>query len=277
MDDLTDQESRVGRHYDEGAFEYELERLPRDSPAEFAVTRRWLERLIAPGAEVAEVGVGGGHYSELLARMGCRLRLADISARLLEHVQGRLAAAGLSGRIGESRLAGAANLGHIESGSVDAALMLGPFYHLQADAERRRAVSEALRILKPGGVLFAAGINRLAYLRDQFRVEPASVSRLVEFHAGYLRDGNLDPGHAPPIGYAHLTTVDEFPALFEPPFERVAYLGTESFLAAWQHSLNALKPEDASLWIDLVEATAQTPEGRGQSDHLLYIGRRPAA
>jgi S-adenosylmethionine-dependent methyltransferase len=277
MSDLTDEEFRVARHYDEGAFEYELDRLPRDSPAEYAITKRWLERLIPPGALVAEVGVGGGFYSEFLARRGCSLHLIDISARLLDHVQARLASAGLSPQVLGAHLASAADLAQLPSASLDAVLLLGPLYHLHPGSERRRAVAEAARLLKPSGILFAAGINRLAYLRDQFRTEPASVSQLVDFHAQYLRDGNLDPLHAPPIGYAHLTTVTEFPSLFEPAFERVAFLGSESFLAAWQHSLNALSPADAELWIDLVEATAQSPEGLGQSDHLLYIGRKPSA
>jgi hypothetical protein len=68
-------------------------------------------------------------------------------------------------------------------------------------------VEQAARILKPGGLLFAAGINRLAYLRDFFRLFPYVVLQRKAFYEQYLRDGNPDPEHAPPIGFAHLSTI----------------------------------------------------------------------
>jgi SAM-dependent methyltransferase len=42
--------------------------------------------------------------------------------------------------------------------------MLGPLYHLLDRADRERALAEAHRVLRPGGLLAAAGINRYASL-----------------------------------------------------------------------------------------------------------------
>src|ERR1039458_6422989 len=83
MPDETNEES-VARYYDTAIFEAELVRLTRDCPVERAITLRWLERLAPANAEIAEIGVGGGIYSEFLARKGCRLHLVDVSARLLD-------------------------------------------------------------------------------------------------------------------------------------------------------------------------------------------------
>ncbi len=162
-------------------------------------------------------------------------------------------------------------------GAFDAVLMLGPLYHLCALEARRQAVAEAARILKAGGLLFAAGINRLAYLRDFFRLFPHVVCERAAFHEQYLRDGNLDPEHAPPIGYAHLSTYAEFRALFVREFEELAFTGVESFSAAWQTTLNDLPPAEAEGWLDLIERTGQTAEGLGLSDHFLYVGRKRTA
>src|SRR5947209_3924398 len=54
----------------------------------------------------------------------------------------------------------------------DAVLLLGPLYHLLQPEERCAAVAEAARILKPGGCLLAAGINRIAYVRALFDENP---------------------------------------------------------------------------------------------------------
>ena len=153
-------------HYDEAAFQAELTRLPQDSPVEMGVTLRWLGRVAKAGDVVAEIGVGGGHYTEFLARAGCRLHLVDISARLLDAVEEKLTRAGLAEHLAGRHHVSGVRLEGLPSASVDLALLMGPLYHLQSLPERQRSVEEAARILKPSGILFAAGINRLAYLRD---------------------------------------------------------------------------------------------------------------
>lgn len=267
-------EENVAHYYDTAIFEAELARLTRDCPVERAITLRWLERLAPGAAEVAEIGVGAGIYSECLARKGCRLHLVDVSARLLETAAERLRAAGLGGSIAAVSRESATRMKSLETGAFDAVLMLGPLYHLCAMEARRQAVAEAARILKSGGLLFAAGINRLTYLRDFFRLFPHVVLARKAFHEQYLRDGNLDPDHAPPIGFAHLSTYGEFRELFCGAFEELALVGVESFSAAWQPTLDDLAPAEAEAWLDLIEATGQTAEGLGFSDHFPYIGRR---
>jgi SAM-dependent methyltransferase len=273
MPDTTN-EASVARYYDTAIFEAELVRLTRDCPVERAITLRWLERFAPANAEVAEIGVGGGVHSEYLARKGCRLRLVDVSARLADAAAARLRGAGLGNSIAGISLESATRLDSLADGAFDVVLMLGPLYHLCALEARRQAVTEAARILKPGGLLFAAGINRLTYLRDFFRLFPHVVLERQAFHEQYLRDGNLDPEHAPPIGFAHLSTYAEFRGLFGPEFEELALTGVESFSAAWQSTLNDLPPAEAEAWLDLIERTGQTAEGLGFADHFLYVGRK---
>jgi ubiquinone/menaquinone biosynthesis C-methylase UbiE len=271
---FSDEESRVARHYNERAFDDELVRLPQECPVEMAITKRWLARLVKAGDKVCEIGVGGGHYTEFLARRGCRLHLVDVSARLLDAVTEKLRKGGLADALAGCHHASGGRLEGLQSESLDLALLMGPLYHLRSLEERRRSVQESARILKKGGTLFAAGINRLAYLRDLLRLKFAPASERVAFHRQYLRDGNLDPDHAPPIGWAHLTTAAEFLSLFEERFERTAFLGVESFTTMYQKTVSGLPAAESELWLDLVEETGQTPEGIGQSDHFLFVGRK---
>jgi SAM-dependent methyltransferase len=275
-DELPPEQAAVARHYAAQGLELEVVRLERYSPAELAITQRYLERYVPAGVLVADVGVGVGHYAELLARRGCALHLVDIAEGLLEATERRLAGAGLAHAVRGVHRASATDLHCFEDASLGAVLMLGPLYHLRDPADRRRAVSEAWRILQPGGVLLAAGINRLAYLRELLREYPEESVPRREFHRRFLSDGRLDPEHAPPIGYAHLTTVAEFRALFADGFDELALVGTESFAAVWQTALPDLSGEAREAWLDLIEATGRTPEGIGQSDHFLFVGRRRA-
>jgi ubiquinone/menaquinone biosynthesis C-methylase UbiE len=271
---LNSEQEYTARHYDGRSFPFELERLEKHCPVEFAITCRYLRRYTPIGSVVADVGVGVGHYAELLARMHCLVSLVDVSQNLLKAAHERLIAAGLGDRVSSVHRASASRLDCLASSHFDLLLMLGPFYHLRDPAERAEAVKEARRILKPGGILFAAGVNRLAYLRDLFRENAQGILSRKEFHKRFLVDGKLDPEHAPPIGYAHLTTVAEFRALFAGAFEELVLAGTDSFTTVWQGKLVDLPAEAKEAWLDLVEETGRSPEGLGQSDHFLFIGRK---
>jgi ubiquinone/menaquinone biosynthesis C-methylase UbiE len=287
---MADEALEVARHYDRHVAA-EAARLERFAPVEYAITRRYLARFLGDGITVADAGVGAGHYAQFLARRGCRVHLIDVSANLLRAAQERLAAAGLGSHILSVDQVSATAL-PLADESVDAILLLGPLYHLRALAERQSVVREAARVLKPGGTVAAAGVNRIAFLRDMFRAsDPYSSTfwgeeikqaagnfpnelRKPGFLAQYLATGSLDPQHAPPIGYAHLTTVSEFRELLTAQFQELALIGTESFTAPWQDVFLSKPSEEAARWLDIVEATGRTAEGLAYSDHFLFIGRK---
>ncbi len=148
-------ETAVQHHYDEG-LGYELERLERHSPVEMRMTLRALERWAPRSGVAIDVGVGSGLYSEWLASRSLSLQLVDVSRKLLEATSARLAAAGFAERIAGRHHAPATDLRLLPDGCADVVLLLGPLYHLPSSTERTTAVGEALRLLKPGGVLFAA-------------------------------------------------------------------------------------------------------------------------
>ncbi len=282
--------AEVARHYDR-YLAAEASRLERFAPVEFAITLRYLARFLREGITAVDAGVGVGHYAEFLARRGCSLHLIDVSEKLLSVAQERLAIAGLGSHILSAHKVSATAL-PLADESVDAILLLGPLYHLRELAERQQAVDEAARVLKPDGIVAAAGINRIAFLRDMFRAPDAfsaaywgdefadAARRFPQeigesgFLARYLATGQLDPEHAPPIGYAHLTTLDEFRELLTSRFVEFALAGMESFTAPWQEMFLAKPPEEQARWLNIVEFTGRTAEGLASSDHFLFVGRK---
>jgi SAM-dependent methyltransferase len=123
-----------------------------------------LQRFVPERAAVAEVGVGAGHYSEFLARRGCRLDLLDVSESLLAAAQERLERAGLASRIAGIHHASATALPLADTG-LDVIRPLGPLYHLRELQERGRrpCLQRASRPPLRGRFPSVSEVHRLAF------------------------------------------------------------------------------------------------------------------
>ena len=96
--------------------------------------------------------------------------------------------------VGDARALEAADAG------ADAVLLLGPLYHLVERADRLRALREAHRVLRPGGVVLAAAISRFASTIDGLAKEALADPLFETMVEGDLRDGrhvNPDPAGRP--------------------------------------------------------------------------------
>ena len=110
------------------------------------------------------VGGAAGRYASWLAKGGYEVHLVD---PVPVHVQQAQAASDAQPEtpIASCTLGDAREL-EFEDAGADAILLLGPLYHLVEPQDRARALSEAFRVLKPGGHLFAVGISRFASTID---------------------------------------------------------------------------------------------------------------
>jgi ubiquinone/menaquinone biosynthesis C-methylase UbiE len=143
----------------------ERERLAGAGNLERVRTRELLGRYLpAPPAVVVDVGGGAGVYALPLAARGYEVHLVDPSALHVE--QARRASDEQPETPLASATVGDARRLERPDASVDAALLLGPLYHLTDRADRIAALAEARRVLRPGGVLAAAAISRFASTYD---------------------------------------------------------------------------------------------------------------
>lgn len=150
-------------HYD---VYQESERLSRSvGTLEFVRTLELIERHVPEtSAIILDVGGGPGMYSYALTSKGYEVHLIDLvpkhieQAKKVSEVQQKHPIASIN--VGDARA-----LVHDDS-SVDGVLLMGPLYHLIKQDERAQALNEAFRVLRPGGLVFCAGINRFASLFD---------------------------------------------------------------------------------------------------------------
>ncbi|WP_433790247.1 class I SAM-dependent methyltransferase [Actinoplanes sp. CA-252034] len=83
--------------------------------------------------------------------------------------------------------------------SWDATLLLGPLYHLLDRDDRVRALREAVRVTRPGGVVMAAVISRFAGPLDFAATGRFTSERLYAEARQILADGRNHPG----LGFTH--------------------------------------------------------------------------
>lgn len=165
------------------------------------------------------------------------------------------------------------------SGSADAILLLGPLYHLVERSDRLQALCEARRILKPQGVLFAAGICRFASLIDGLASGFFQDAEFRKIVAADLASGQ----HRNPMNrLAYFTT-----AYFHRPEDlaaevRDAGFGDVEILAvegpAWSAALFREAWDDPVQRVSLMEFLAlieRQPSVQGASAHLIAAAHRP--
>jgi ubiquinone/menaquinone biosynthesis C-methylase UbiE len=133
--------------------EMEWSRLDRDEGViEWIVNTTFIERHLAAGARVLDLGGGPGRYTGWLAARGHRVVLADLSPDLLDIARRRLTSPNVEAIVE----ADARDLSTWSDGSFDAVLVLGPLYHLPEADDRTRAVREVMRVVRAGGIVFFA-------------------------------------------------------------------------------------------------------------------------
>ena len=161
--------------------------------------------------------------------------------------------------------------------SADAVLLLGPLYHLDEPADRVRALAEARRVVRHGGVVHAAAISRWAprlhgMLIEHVHVEhPAIVTMIEEVE----RSGHMPPVHDGAFtGYAH-TPAELGEEVGRSGLDLEGVLAVEGIGAALADLDERLDdPTERALLMDVLRAVESVPELLGLGPHLLAVGRR---
>jgi ubiquinone/menaquinone biosynthesis C-methylase UbiE len=229
-----------------------------------------------PPAAVLDIGGAAGAYAFWLAECGYEVRLVDAVPRLI--AVARLRNERAVHRLASCYVADARALPEAD-GSAAMVLLLGPLYHLVESADRQAALSEAARVLCPGGVLVAAGISRWASALDGLARE---VLRDHEFARIVERD-LFDGCHQNPTDRLDYFTTAYFHRpedlrreVIEAGFDIEGLYGVEGpgwilpdFVDRWN------EPERRDLLVQVARALESEPSVLGCSAHLIVVGRKP--
>ena len=127
--------------------------LSRHGQVEYFVTNKYIHDYLFKGAKIADIGAGTGAYSIALAKEGydvtaveyCKCNLGVLKANVKkENVNVK------------SFLGDCTSLHMLQDNTFDITLVFGPLYHLHGEEKQLKALEEARRITKEGGVILVA-------------------------------------------------------------------------------------------------------------------------
>jgi len=261
---------KVEKHYDQSA-DQEWNRLLKHR-TEFAVTMKALANYLpSPPADILDIGSGPGRYSVELAKIGYKLTLLDISRISLDLARQKAEEADVEFK---AVIQGnATNLSDVPDESIDSVLLFGPLYHLIEKKDRKAAVMEGLRVLKPGKFLFAAFITRFAPYRHSASEEIDWVINNNDYAWELLDNGmHIKGEHYPSAYFSH---PDEIQPLMEVcGLQTKVIMGCEGIVAGHETLVNQLEGDDWDKWVELNYQLGQEPSLFGAADHILYIGNK---
>ncbi len=267
LDDVSD----IAAYYNNN-LHGEHDRLVRHQ-LEYDLTWRYLDEYLPPKGKILEVGAATGRYTLELARRGYQVTAVDLSPVELDICRENLAAGGLE-KQATLVVADARDLSEVAGQDFDAALLMGPLYHLVEEADRKLALKEVHDRLRVGGVLFSAFISRYGILGDLIRKVPDWIEYRADVESLFARGRGDD--QAPPGSFrGYFATVGEIAPLHEGVgFETLKLAGVEPAISSDDESYNRLEGDRRKLWLDLLYEVSTEPTILAASRHLLYIGSK---
>ncbi|MFF3165151.1 class I SAM-dependent methyltransferase [Streptomyces sp. NPDC003273] len=260
----------VMRFYGETVDEGSRLRVSADGRLELVRTQELLRRFLpsAP-ARVLDVGGATGVHAEWLVEDGYEVTLVDPVPRHVER-----ASAVCSAVLGDAR-----DLRERDN-SFDVVQLLGPLYHLPDPADRAKALSEACRVVKPGGLVAAAAINRYASLFEHVTYAHLHKERIHDSVSKILETAIYDGVRGFTVSYFH--RAEELVAeLVAAGLTGVQVFGIEG--PAWSLVKAAEQQPGEGPTDDLITSALAAarmaesyPELLAASSHLLAVGTAPA-
>ena len=238
--------------------------LSRHGQVEFQTTMRYIQKYLPgdweKGCSVLDIGAGTGRYSVALAEMGL-----DVTA--VELVKSNLGILKKKGSNVKAYQGNALKLSRFADQTFDVTLLFGPLYHLHTFEEKCRALSEAKRVTKKGGVLLVAYcMNEYSVLTYGFKQ-----NHILECIENGKIDDNfrVQPKPEDLYDYVRLEDMDAYNKAAG--LERIKVISADGPSDYMRPVLNAMDEETFETFIRYHLSVCERPELVGAGSHTVDI------
>lgn len=250
--------SNIEKHYNKHPEDLRL--LRRHGMVEFATTMHHLHRYLQPGAQVLDIGAGTGRYTSALMAEGYQVKAVELVRRNIDVFLKREPKADV--QQGDAR-----NMPFIPTHSADVTLLLGPLYHLIGFDEKLKALNEARRVTRPGGLIFVAYLMNeysiLSYCFDEDRIGGLLARGVVDeqFHIQAQADELYD-----------YVRIDDINALDQAAgLERVTIFSPDGAADYMRTRLNRMSDETFAHFIEYQKCISERPDLIGAGSHVVDV------
>lgn len=253
--------SPIEQHYNKHPEDLRLQR--RHGIVEFETTMHHLRRFLKEGDKVLDIGAGTGRYASALMAEGFQVKAVELVKRNIDVFLKREPSADVVQ--GDAR-----NMPFLPDGYADVTLLLGPLYHLIGDDEKLKALREARRVTRPGGIILVAYLMNeysiLSYCFDQDRIGDLRANGFVddEFHVR-CEEGEL-------YDYVRLDDINRLNAAAG--LERVTIFSPDGAADYMRTRLNYMSDESFRLFIEYQKVISERPDLIGAGSHVVDVVKR---
>lgn len=239
----------------------------RHGMVEFLTTMRYVQKYLKPGMRILEIGAGTGRYSHALAQQGYQVDAVE----LVQHNIDRFVEKTQPGEKVTVRQGNAMDLSMLRDETYDITLLLGPMYHLFTEGDQKKALSEAVRVTKRGGVLF------VAYCGNDASMVQFCFGRgmLKQEHYRKLVDPVTFKAASDPEELFCLYRMEDIKALTkEFPVTRLHYVGSDMVTNFMRSVVDEMDDAFYQTYLDYHFAICERTDMVGISHHILDVLRK---
>lgn len=242
--------------------------LTRHGQVEYLTTMKYIRESIDGIADPAilEIGAGTGRYSVTLAKQGYDVTAVELLSHNLDILKSKLDGSEKCNAIQGNAL----DLSFLPEDTYDLTMLLGPMYHLYTREDKLRALSEAVRVTKPGGRILAAycmneptviqyvfGMNRLHEVMELNMITP-------DWHC-----------ISEPKDLFEMVRTEEIASLdAELRVDRIKLIATDGATNYKREYIDAMDDETFGKWMDYHFMICERQDLIGASHHTLDILRK---
>lgn len=234
---------------------------------EYLTTMRYIERYLKPDMRIMEIGAGTGRYSCALAAKGYRVDAVELVETNIDMMRRKIKP--------EMRLmvtqGNALDLSAFGDETYDLTLLLGPMYHLFTEKDKLQALSEAVRVTRKGGVVFAAYCMADASILQAGFIK----GRTRELIERKMLDPQTFQPHSEPEDVFELhrkADIDRLRNHF--PVKQLHYVSADGYANHMRETLAGMDEETYQTYLKYHFATCELPELTGYSNHTIDIFRK---